>query len=72
MGKPRVRVPVVDFPGIEGLVGIISKIEYVYEGTGNNKVLKQKRFYNGPDLIFVVNYTYDAQNDLTKKERANG
>jgi len=71
MTRPKIRVPVVDLPAIDGLVGIISAIAYYYEGSGNNKRLKKKVFYNGDDILFAISYYYDAQNDVIKKVRSN-
>jgi len=51
------------------LSGLVTKIVYEYEGTGADKVLKKKKYYRGSDLILEITYSYDADKDITQKEK---
>ncbi len=67
MGKTP--APLRDLMDLESITETITRLVYEYEGVGANKVLKKKTAYNEEDILYIIEYTYDAQNDIIKKER---
>jgi len=49
--------------------GIIDKITYEYTGTGASKVVSKKKFWKGGAVILELTYSYDADYDVTTKEK---
>jgi hypothetical protein len=51
------------------LSGLVDKITYEYTGAGADKVVSKKKYYKSATVILELTFGYDADKDVTSKEK---
>ena len=51
------------------LSGLVDKVSYEYTGAGADKVVAKKKYWKSAAVILELSFGYDADKDVTSKEK---
>ncbi len=51
------------------LSGLVDKVTYEYTGAGVDKVVSKKKYWKGANVVLELSFGYDADKDVTSREK---